>query len=259
MDIRAYNRDAWNKEVDGGNEWTVPVGSEVIAAASQGNWEIFLTPSKPVPEDWFPALKGLNILCLASGGGQQGPVLAAAGANVTVFDNSPGQLAQDRLVADRESLKITTVEGDMADLSVFPDRSFDLIVHPVSNVFAPDVRPVWAEAFRVLNNGGRLLSGFCNPTLHLFDYELAEKTGILQVKYKLPYSDMESLSEEERESIIEKNLPVEYSHSLDDQIGGQIRAGFMITGFYEDSYEPRDGELLNEYMQLFMVTRAIKP
>jgi len=31
--------------------------------------------------------------CLASGGGQQGPVLAAAGAHVTVFDNSPRQLA----------------------------------------------------------------------------------------------------------------------------------------------------------------------
>ena len=81
------------------------------------------------------------MLCLASGGGQQGPILAAAGANVTVFDNSPRQLAQDRLVADREGLAIETVLGDMADLSAFPDARFDLIVHPVSNVFVPDVRP----------------------------------------------------------------------------------------------------------------------
>src|SRR5205085_1973198 len=100
--------------------------------------------------DWFPPVAGLEVLCLASGGGQQGPILAAAGARVTVFDNSPNQLAQDRLVADREGLALETVRGDMADLAAFPDARFDLIVHPCSNMFVPDVRPVWREAFRVL-------------------------------------------------------------------------------------------------------------
>ena len=119
------------------------------------------------------------MLCLASGGGQQGPILAAAGANVTVFDNSPNQLAQDRLVADREGLTIETVLGDMADLSAFPDARFDLIFHPVSNVFAPDVRPVWKEAFRVLRPGGSLLAGFMNPVQYLFD-DIALERGELQ-------------------------------------------------------------------------------
>ena len=136
-DILCYNRHAWDRQVGMGNPWTVPVGPEVIARARRGDWQIVLTPTKPVPADWFPPLAGLDVLCLASGGGQQGPILAAAGANVTVFDNSPRQLAQDRLVADREGLEIHTVQGDMADLSVFPDGRFDLIVHPVSNVFAP--------------------------------------------------------------------------------------------------------------------------
>ena len=90
----------------------------------------------------------------------QGPILAAAGADVTVFDNSPLMLATDRSVAARDSLQIRTVEGDMADLSQFSDSSFDLIVHPVSNTFVPDVRPVWKEAFRVLRQDGALLSGF---------------------------------------------------------------------------------------------------
>src|SRR5580658_7124734 len=98
------------------------------------------------------------MLCLASGGGQQGPILAAAGANVTVFDNSPAQLAQDRLVAEREGLVIETVQGDMANLCVFKDARFDLIIHPVSNVFVPDVKPVWREAYRILKPGGALLS-----------------------------------------------------------------------------------------------------
>ena len=163
MDILEHNRIAWNKNVERKNPWTVPVTSEAVAAARQGRWEIILTPTKPVPREWFPDLEGCDVLCLASGGGQQGPILAAVGANVTVLDNSPNQLAQDRTVAERDGLEIITVEGDMADLSAFSDRSFDLIVHPVSNVFAPDIRPVWREAFRVLRPGGALMAGITNP------------------------------------------------------------------------------------------------
>ena len=101
-DVRTYNRDAWNREVEKGNQWTVPVSSETIVAARRGEWQIVLTPTIPVPQNWFPAnLKGCDVLCLASGGGQQSPILAAAGANVTVLDNSPGQLDRDRLVARR--------------------------------------------------------------------------------------------------------------------------------------------------------------
>jgi SAM-dependent methyltransferase len=129
------------------------------------------------------------VLCLASGGGQQGPILAAAGARVTVFDNSPQQLAQDRHVARRDRADLATVEGDMRDLSAFADASFDLIVHPTSNLFVPDVRPVWRECFRVLRPGGVLLAGFCNPILYLFDQELADD-GVLQVRHALPYSDL---------------------------------------------------------------------
>jgi SAM-dependent methyltransferase len=154
MNIREYNQAAWDQEVKRGNKWTLPVSPEVIANARKGNWHILLTPAKPVPGEWFPRIEGSDILCLASGGGQQGPILAAAGAKVTVLDNSPMQLQQDHLVAERESLNIRTIEGDMADLSMFNDESFDLIVHPVSNNFVPDVRSVWTEAFRVLQKGG---------------------------------------------------------------------------------------------------------
>ncbi|KAG1318310.1 hypothetical protein G6F63_015276 [Rhizopus arrhizus] len=54
-----------------------------------------LTP-RALPLDWLGDVRGRRILCLASGGGQQAPVLAAAGADVTVFDLSDGQLEQDR-------------------------------------------------------------------------------------------------------------------------------------------------------------------
>jgi len=169
MDVRDYNRRAWNRQVEKGNRWTVPVSPEVTAAARRGEWQIFLTPTKPVPRAWFPALPGRDVLCLASGGGQQGPILAAAGARVTVYDNSPRQLDQDRMVAERDGLEIEIVEGDMRDLSAFPAASFDLIVHPVSNTFVPDVRPVWREAHRVLRPGGDLvIAEFAAPTNRAF-------------------------------------------------------------------------------------------
>jgi ubiquinone/menaquinone biosynthesis C-methylase UbiE len=85
----------------------------------------------------------------------------------------------------------------MADLCVFPDARYDLIIHPVSNVFVRDVKPVWREAFRVLKPGGVLLSGFMNPVYYLFDV-LALERGELRVTHRIPYSDRESLRDEDR-------------------------------------------------------------
>jgi ubiquinone/menaquinone biosynthesis C-methylase UbiE len=255
MDIREYNRTAWDKEVERGNEWTRAVAPEVIAAARQDRWEVLLTETKPVPREWFPDLNALDVLCLASGGGQQAPILAAAGARVTVFDNSTKQLEQDRRVSERDNLDLTIIEGDMGNLSIFADESFDLIFHPCSNLFVADVRPVWKEAFRVLRSGGVMLAGFVNPVIYLFDNKLAER-GLLQVRHALPYSDSDSLTEEEYMEFIQKGEPLEFGHTLEDQIGGQTRAGFVITGFYEDHHRSLP---IAKYTPTYIATRAIKP
>lgn len=257
VDVRRHNRDAWDRQIDQRNQWTIPVTSEQVVQARQGRWDIVLTPTIPVPRDWFGQLTGAKVLCLASGGGQQGPILAAAGAEVTVYDNSPRQLGQDRMVADRDGLDLHTIEGDMRDLSVFEDETFDLIVHPVSNVFVPDVRPVWREAYRVLRPGACLLSGFDNPVVHLFD-EQAYGRGQLIVANRLPYSDPESLAPEEIARRREEGCMLEFGHTLDDQIGGQIDAGFSIIGFYEDRDPPEVDDLLSRYIAQFIATRARK-
>jgi SAM-dependent methyltransferase len=259
MDILEHNSHAWDRLVENGNEWTKPVGPDAIIAARNGQWTVVLTPTKPVPHDWLPDLPGKRLLCLASGGGQQAPVLAAAGAQVTVLDNSPKQLERDRYVAEREGLSITTVQGDMADLHMFSDASFDIVVHPVSNVFAPDVRPVWREAFRVLSKGGILIAGFDNPALFLFDYAEVERTGKLEVKYALPYADIDHLDQAECRRFADEGIPFEFGHTLEHQIGGQLAAGFVITGFYEDRDPNPDDNPLCKFMPAFIATRAVKP
>jgi SAM-dependent methyltransferase len=254
IDPVAYNRDAWDREVDSGNEWTQPVGPEVIERARSGDWSVVVIGYQPVPRDWFPAeLAGVPLLCLASGGGQQGPVLAAAGAAVTVLDNSPRQLGRDREVAQREGLEIATVLGDMRDLSAFADGSFEVIVHPVSNVFCPELAPVWRECFRVLRPGGILMAGFLNPDLYLFSVPELD-AGRLVVAHKLPFSSLD-LSPEDRARGYGDG-PIEYSHSLTEQIGGQLAAGFLLTHLTE---RPHHSDASADWLPGYIATRAIRP
>lgn len=255
MDIAKHNRKAWDHQVDGKNQWTIPVDHETIEKARQGIVSLVLTPTIVVPMSWYDGIKSKKILCLASGGGQQAPVFAAAGADVTLLDNSPNQLKQDEMVGKKEHLTIKTVLGDMRDLSMFEDETFDLIFHPVSNLFIDDIKPVWKHAYRILKKGGRMLAGFCNPLLFIYDYQAWEKDQSFVTKYKIPYADIDQLPKEELKRRIEDEEPLEFGHSLDDQIGGQIEAGFDIHGFYEDMF---GHEFLDEYIKTFIATLAIK-
>jgi spermidine synthase len=255
VDVRAYNREVYTRLSKGRHRWTVPVTSAEIAAARKGEWSIQLTDTKVVPAEWFPSdLRGRTVLCLAAGGGQQGPILAAAGAAVTVLDVCPAQLEMDRLVADREALDLDMVVGDMADLSMFADESFDLVILPGANSYIPDIKPLWQEAYRVLRGGGTLLAGFDNPVVYIFDYEQAWR-GTLVARYAIPYSDLTSVTEEERRRRRNADIALEFGHSLDDQIGSQIAAGFIITGFFEDYLQD---EPSSNYLPNSVATRAVK-
>ncbi|MBT2682477.1 class I SAM-dependent methyltransferase [Bacillus sp. ISL-37] len=256
MDAVKQNSLAWDKKVESEAVYTKAVSREVIEKSKAGEWEITVTTGKPVPRSWFPqSLAGLKVLCLASGGGQQGPVLAAAGADVTVVDISKKQLEQDEFVAKRDGLNLSTLQCSMTDLSAFSDEQFDMIIHPVANLFVEDISLVWKEASRVLKDKGTLISGFTNPLLFIFDDE-EDKKGNLVVKHKIPTSSLDNLTGEEKEEYMNSDQTIEFGHTLENQIQGQIDAGLVIAGLYEDDFGGR--RPLDEYIKCFVATRAVK-
>lgn len=259
MDIHKHNATAWNAESSSGDSpWCQPVDASVIAAARSGDWSVVLTPNKAVPSSWFGDLAGARVLCLAGSGGQQAPVLAAAGADVTVLDISAEQLARDAFVARRDGLELKLIEADMSFLADHVSGNFDLIFHPVSNLFISDLGPVWRQCARVLEPGGRLLSGFVNPDYWLFDHDAIEAGAALEASRRLPFVASRDLPKKEVQRRIRNREALEFSHSLQSQIGGQIEAGLLIAGFYEDGWSDA-ATRLNAFMPTSFATLAIKP
>jgi len=248
------NSKAWDAYGESNCPWTIPITPEEFKKAKQGEWEVVLTPCIPVPRDWFPPFEGCKLLGLASGGAQQMPIFAALGAQCTVLDYSDSQLHKERDVSIREGYEIEIVKADMTLPLPFEDNSFDLIFHPVSNAFIEDVQHVWDECYRVLRPGGVLLAGFGNGISYLF----AEDGDPLKVAVKLPYNPLR-LGEEERRRIEESNEGYEFSHTMEEQVGGQLKAGLRLTHLYEDRDRPEDTPFISDYIPNYAATRAVKP
>ena len=100
-----------------------------------------------------------------------------------------------------------------------------------------------------------LLAGFMNPAFYIFGSQDAGHEK-LEVRYSLPFSDLDSLDPVERERLFASDTPVEFSHTLEDQLGGQLEAGFRLTGLYEDRHR---WMRLAEFMPTYIATRAVKP
>jgi SAM-dependent methyltransferase len=245
-DINAKTIDRWIEE---GWEWGIPITHQDYIKAKNGEWNVLLTPTKYVPKNWFPELKNKKLLGLASGGGQQMPIFSALGACSTVLDYSDKQLASERLVAEREGYNIEIIKADMTKTFPFTDETFDLIFHPVSNCYIENVYHVWNECFRILKKGGILLAGMDNGLNFLFDDD--EKS--LKISNKLPYNPLKDNTQLKK--LEENDNGIQFSHTMEEQIGGQLKAGFILKDLYEDY---NDSGLLKEYAPTFIATKAIK-
>ncbi|MBQ6022740.1 MAG: class I SAM-dependent methyltransferase [Clostridia bacterium] len=249
MDYQDINAETIDRWVGEGWEWGKPIDHDTYEKAKHGQWDVFLTPTKPAPHGWFGALNGKRILGLASGGGQQMPVFSALGAKCTVLDYSPKQLESERHTAEREGYEIEIMRADMSKPLPFADESFDLIFHPVSNCYIREVKPVWKECFRVLKPGGILLSG----TDHYINYIVdAEEKMIVN---RLPFDPV--ANPEQRRLLEEEDAGMQFSHTLEEQITGQLEAGFILTDLYEDTNG--EGRLHELNIPTFLAMRSVKP
>ena len=248
QDINAKTIDRWVRE---GWEWGRPIDHETYLAARAGRWDVRLTPTKPVPHAWFGDLAEKKVLGLASGGGQQMPIFAALGARCTVLDYSEEQLNSERLVARREGYDMEIVRGDMTKPLPFPDETFDLIFHPVSNCYVREVKPIWRECYRVLAPGGRLLAGLDNGINYLVD---RSETAIVN---RLPFDPV--ANEDQRRQLEQTDSGMQFSHTLEEQINGQLEAGFTLLALYEDTNGEGRLHELNVPTFLAMLSRKDGP
>lgn len=242
------NSDFINKWIKEGWEWGTPISHEIYEKAKKDDWFVLLTPTKPVPREWFCNMKGAKVLGLASGGGQQMPIFTAIGADCTVLDYSELQLLSEKQVAEREGYEIKTIKADMTKPLPFEDETFDLIFHPVSNCYVEDVIPIWKECYRVLKKGGILLSGLDNGFNYLFD---ENESKVVQ---SLPFNPLKD--ERLYEESIKNDWGLQFSHTIEEQIGGQLKAGFILTDIYQDTNG--SGRLHEFNVPTFYATRAVK-
>lgn len=245
QDINAETIDRW---ADEGWEWSIPVSHETYEKARAGEWDLLLTPTRFVPHDWIGDVKGKKVLGLASGGGQQMPVFAALGAECTVLDYSARQLESERMVAAREGYAIRILRADMTRPFPFSDEEFDLIFHPVSNCYVEDVLPIWRECYRVLKKGGVLLAGLDNGVNFAFD-EKEEK-----LMNTLPFNPLKNPAY--MRQLEDDDGGVQFSHGIEEQIGGQLKAGFILEDLFDDTNGT--GNLHEHGVPTFWVTRARK-
>lgn len=243
--MNATTIDRW---VDEGWEWGVPISHDQFVDALHGKWSMLLTPTQTVPKEWYPSVKDCKVLGLASGGGQQMPIFAALGADCTLLDYSKRQIGSDLSVAEREGYTINAVCADMTQILPFENDTFDLIFHPVSNSYIEDVMHVWKECYRVLKSGGRLMAGLDNGINFIFDEDEKE------VKYRLPFNPLQD--RKLLEVLENEDCGIQFSHTIQEQIRGQLKVGFKLLDLYEDT---NGSGLLHEHgVPTFWATLSMK-
>lgn len=253
-DYQTINADIWSNINDCLIDKSSVVSHDEFLRAKNGELKVTIAGVKEVPVKWFPSLKGIDLLCLASGGGQQAPMFAAHGANVTVTDLSDGQLANEKYVAERENYNINIVKADLSKPFPFEDQSFDMIFNPVSNCYIEDIQPMWKECARVIRPNGILMMAFVKEEHFMFDPDFKNE-DVLISRFSLPFNSIRDLSEEQKKEKLKEKLPFTFSHTLTEQIGGLIKAGFEITDIFEDC---DGGGLYDKYMNSYVAVRAIK-
>jgi SAM-dependent methyltransferase len=225
--VREQYRRAWDERVRRGGWHTEPARDRD-----------FLDPLAAVDDQgWLGGnVRGKRVLCLAAGGGKHGPLLAAAGAQVTVVDLSAAMLERDRRVSLERGLSVRLEEASMDDLPMFGQAAFDVVVQPVSTCYVSDILAVYREVARVTAPGGIYISQHKQPASMQAELLPAGRGYLLSE----PYYRTGPLPEVMEGCLHREAGTVEFLHRWDELVGGLCRSGFVI----EDLIEPRHGDPL---------------
>jgi len=220
---------------------------EAYRAYREGRTSVLPKPycDDPIDRMMMGKVQGKKVLCLAGGGGQQSAVFSLLGADVTVLDLSPEQLDSDQAVARHYGYEVTTIQGDMRDLSMLPAEFFDRVYQPISILFVPNLREVYSGVARVLKQGGLYFTDYCVPLL-----QMAEMKGWDGRGYTLyiteSYIRGSILETEDKKLNFTKGVSFsEFHHLLSDIINGLIAEGLTIRCLWENP-RPDSGPSLDE-------------
>ena len=165
-----------------------------------------------------------------------------------MLDYSKKQCESEKETAEREGYSVNIIRGDMTKPLPFPDETFDIIFHPVSNVYIKEVEPVFKECFRILKKGGALLCGLDNGINFMVDDDEE------RIVNSFPFDPLKN--SEQLKQLADSDCGVQFSHTAEEQIGGQLKAGFVLTDIYEDTNG--EGRLHELNIPTFYATRAVK-
>ncbi len=181
-------------------------------------------------------IRGKTVLCLAAGGGRQGPIYAAAGAMVTVVDISSAMLELDRQVATERGINFRTIEASMDDLSALMNEEFDIVIQPVSTCYVPDLRPVFSEVARVTKPGGIYISQHKQPVS--LQTSIEPDNGSYRIEE--PYYKSDPLALNANRNLIREDGTQEWIHTWESILGGMCRSGFAIEDLTEPMHAKTD-------------------
>lgn len=215
--------------------WMIPFSHEEYESIKNGANLLTVTPNKKVPYEWYSDCKGKKVLGVAAGGGQQMAVFSALGAQCTLLDISNEQLESDLLVSRREGYTINVVKGDMTEKLPFDDESFDIVINPISNHYIRDLQSFFNEIYRVLKKGGIFIAGMENEIY----WAVTPNTNKLEIK--LPVDPL--VDKDLYDDLIRRGYAMQFSHTTSEQIGCQLKAGFVLKDLYDDTEEGVFSEL----------------
>ena len=125
----------------------------------------------------------------------------------------------------------------------------------LGNLHAATLDGILMNFFTILS--AYLVAGFVNPVVFMLDLA-RERDGMVELKYKAPFKSTEHADDPEIIKLRAAGEPMDFGHTLEDQIGGQTDAGFEITGMFEDGWGAERSPLF-ALMNCYIATRARKP